>query len=92
MLRLTCPWCGPRDEPEFRCGGEGGILRPDPAAADHAAWGAYLHERTNPKGVVRERWLHRHGCGRWFMVARDTATHEVLAAWRITDPAPELPR
>lgn len=83
MLRLTCPWCGPRDEPEFRNGGEAGITRPDPATADHAAWGDYLHARTNPKGVVRERWLHRHGCGRWFMVARDTATHEALATWRI---------
>jgi sarcosine oxidase subunit delta len=88
MLRLTCPWCGPRDEPEFRCGGEGGITRPDPVTASDAEWGDYLHARRNPRGVLHERWLHRHGCGRWFMVARDTATHEVLAAWRIGEAPP----
>lgn len=91
MLRLACPWCGPRDEVEFRCGGEAGIVRPDPATADDATWGAYLHLRTNPKGTVHERWLHRYGCGRWFMVARDTGTHVVEAVWRIGDPPPEGP-
>ncbi len=25
MLLIACPWCGPRDETEFNCGGEGHI-------------------------------------------------------------------
>ena len=32
MLIITCPFCGPRDEVEFACGGEAHIARP---LADH---------------------------------------------------------
>ena len=28
MLLIPCPWCGPRDESEFGCGGEAHIARP----------------------------------------------------------------
>ncbi|HEX9342090.1 MAG TPA: sarcosine oxidase subunit delta, partial [Actinomycetota bacterium] len=28
MLLLPCPWCGPRDEAEFRYGGQAGIAYP----------------------------------------------------------------
>jgi len=28
MLQLPCPYCGPRDELEFSCGGEAHISRP----------------------------------------------------------------
>ena len=28
MLLIPCPWCGERDETEFRCGGEAHIARP----------------------------------------------------------------
>ena len=30
--------------------------------------------RTNPKGRHAERWLHIHGCQRWFNAVRDTVT------------------
>ena len=30
MLIITCPFCGPRDEVEFACGGEAHITRPLP--------------------------------------------------------------
>jgi sarcosine oxidase subunit delta len=33
--------------------------------------------RNNPKGFVRERWLHALGCRQWFIVIRNTATHEI---------------
>ena len=37
MLLIPCPWCGPRDETEFRYGGQAGIVTPpDPDAID--AW------------------------------------------------------
>jgi hypothetical protein len=28
MLMIECPWCGPRAESEFSCGGEADIARP----------------------------------------------------------------
>ena len=73
MLLIPCPWCGERDETEFRCGGEAHIARPEqPAALSDDQWADYLFMRSNPKGVHFERWRHVHGCGRWFNVARDT--------------------
>lgn len=91
MLLIDCPWCGPRAESEFRCGGESHIARPpEPAEIDHAAWGDYLFYRDNPKGVGFERWYHRFGCRTWFNVARDTVSHRILAIYAMTDPKPEL--
>ena len=92
MLLIPCPWCGLRDEPEFRCGGESHIIRPDPDAADDAAWSGYLFDRDNVKGASFERWHHRHGCGRWFNIVRDNVTHDILAVYRMTDPKPEIDR
>ena len=92
MLLIRCPWCGPRDEVEFACGGEAHIVRPmDPAAADDAAWGGYLFMRDNPKGWLRERWVHSHGCRRWFNAIRHTVTHEIAATYRTDEPLPKLP-
>ena len=78
MLRIECPFCGVRDEPEFTCGGELEVTRP-PAAAGDPAWGEYLFYRGNPKGELAERWCHSFGCGQWFSVVRNTATHEIVA-------------
>ena len=89
MLRLHCPWCGPRDELEFQWGGQAHIARPTDAS--DAQWAAYLHLRDNPKGAHRERWLHVHGCRQWFNVIRDTYTHQILAVYRMDEPAPALP-
>src|SRR5262249_10524392 len=89
LLLLDCPWCGQRDEREFRCAGESHIARPGPAASvGDEAWARYLFARANPKGIHRERWLHVWGCGRWFNVARDTVSHRVVAVYRMTDPPP----
>lgn len=90
MLLITCPWCGPREELEFRCGGESHISRPGPAdAVTDAAWGDYLFTRKNPKGVHHERWVHTVGCRRWFNVARNTATHAIDAVYPMTEAAPQ---
>lgn len=88
MLLIPCPFCGPRAEIEFRCGGEAHIRRPDPASADDAAWEAYLFVRKNPKGLHLERWWHVHGCRRWFHVARDTVGDRILAVYGIGEPPP----
>ncbi len=74
MLLIACPWCGPRDEPEFACAGE---LSARPAQADDAGWADYLFFRDNVRGPRRELWRHAGGCGQWFTVQRDTVTHEI---------------
>jgi sarcosine oxidase subunit delta len=89
MLLIPCPWCGPRDEVEFRYGGEAHIARPEhPEELDDAAWADYLHMRANPKGALAERWVHITGCGRWFNLLRDTLSHRILAAYRIGEKPP----
>jgi sarcosine oxidase, subunit delta len=78
MLRIECPYCGVRDQTEFRFGGELNVrrpVRPDQAGDDE--WANYLFYRDNLKGVHAERWLHSYGCRRWFTVLRDTVTHEM---------------
>lgn len=77
MLRIHCPYCGVRDEPEFTFGGPADVRRPAFEVSD-SEWAAYLFNKVNPKGIHHERWLHTFGCGRWFSMARHTVTHEIL--------------
>ena len=83
MLLIDCPWCGKRDEMEFRCGGERADPRPafqengDGDAARDLAWTRYLNDRANVRGLHQERWLHAFGCRQWFVVTRNTATHAI---------------
>ncbi len=89
MLLIPCPWCGPRDETEFTCGGEAHSKRPaDPDALSDAEWADYLFMRTNPRGWYREQWVHSHGCRRWFNVERHTVTYAIRSADRMDGPAP----
>ena len=82
MLLIPCPYCGPRAEAEFSYGGEAHIARPlEPDALSDAEWADYLFMKTNTKGVFLERWVHSHGCRRWFNVARDTVSYEILAVY-----------
>ena len=89
MLRISCPYCGTRDEVEFHCGGDAHIERPEPDVSD-AEWADYLFNRENPRGVHFERWCHVFGCGQWFNVARDTLTHQIFAVYRMGEAAPEV--
>ncbi len=89
MLRIPCPYCGTRDESEFRFGGESHVERPGPEVSD-AEWADYLFNRENPKGLHYERWCHTYGCSQWFNVVRDTVTHEILTIYRMGEPAPDL--
>jgi sarcosine oxidase subunit delta len=79
MLMIECPWCGPRAESEFSCGGEADIARPlETEKLTDKEWGDYLFMRKNPRGVHREQWLHTQGCRRWFMATRDTVSYQFL--------------
>ncbi len=92
MLLIPCPYCGmERPELEFRNGGEAHVARPpDPSAVSDAEWAAYLSFRSNPKGVIAERWRHVSGCGRFFNVLRDTVSDKFLAAYRAGEPRPPI--
>ena len=91
MLLLTCPHCGvAAEETEFAAGGEAHLKRQGPGS-DDADFAAYLFDRRNPRGVHFERWRHAYGCGKWFHVARDTATLEVFGAYPAQTSAPPEP-
>jgi sarcosine oxidase subunit delta len=89
MLQIPCPYCGSRAEIEFRNGGQAHLARPaDPASLDDEAWSAFLHVRANPRGRHAERWLHVHGCGRWFNAVRDTVSDRILTTYRAGEAPP----
>ncbi len=92
MLLLTCPCCGvDGEETEFVAGGEAHLTRVGPGSDDDA-FRAYLFERRNPRGVHFERWRHAYGCGKWFHIARDTATLEIFGSYsaQTTRPPEEI--
>jgi len=89
MLLIPCPWCGDRDETEFKYGGEAHIARPlDPASLSDEEWADYLFMRKNTRGRYLERWVHAAGCRRWFNVVRDTATNRIEASYRMGEDPP----
>ena len=91
MLQICCPWCGPRDESEFACGGEAHIKRPEsPDALSDAEWADYLFMRKNPRGLHREQWNHAAGCRRWFNAIRDTATYRFDRVYRLDEQRPTI--
>jgi sarcosine oxidase subunit delta len=89
VFRISCPYCGVRDEPEFVFGGPSHVSRPS-LEVDDAVWADYLFIRDNPVGVHYERWLHAYGCGQWFNMARNTLTHAILEIYPMGAPAPDL--
>ena len=40
--------------------------------------------------MFHERWVHSHGCRKWFNCVRDTSTDEILETYKIADPKPDL--
>ncbi len=76
MLRIPCPFCGVRDESEFRYRGDASRSRPHPEA-EPDAFCAYVYERDNPRDWHSEWWLHVAGCRRLLKVVRHTLTHEI---------------
>ncbi|GMQ90529.1 MAG: sarcosine oxidase subunit delta [Gammaproteobacteria bacterium] len=90
MLQIKCPWCGERDEHEFSYGGEAHITRPkNPDKLSDEQWADYLFMQQNTMGLFLERWVHAHGCRRWFNVRRDTVTHEITAVYKMGARPPE---
>lgn len=88
MLLITCPYCGPRPEIEFRHAGEAHLKRPAPTVGDEA-WADFVYMRANPKGMHAERWRHMHGCGRFFNSIRNTVTDRIVATYEAGEPRPD---
>lgn len=92
MLLIDCPFCGGRAQTEFAYYGEAHIARPEkPEALSDAEWADYVFLRTNPKGIHFERWMHIHGCRRFFNMMRDTVSGEIHATYQIGDNKPDIP-
>ena len=82
MLLVNCPYCGPRPELEFHCGGQAHIERPpQPSALTDEQWAKFLFYRDNQKGAHAERWRHLHGCGQWFNALRNTVTDTFVCTY-----------
>jgi len=91
MLLIPCPYCGPRSEEEFSYGNEAHIARPkEPDKLSDADWADFVFNRSNTKGVFLERWMHAQGCRRWFNVARDTVSYDILAVYEMGAAPPKL--
>ena len=91
MLIIKCPHCGEREQEEFTCGGEAHIERPkNPPELSDDQWADYLFIRQNKKGIQFERWNHAFGCRKWFNVARNTATDEIIKIYNIWEKAPNV--
>ena len=89
MLLIPCPWCGPRDEIEFRYGGEAHIARPaDPDALDERPGPTTCSCAPTRRGSSPSAGSTQHGCRRWFNLLRDTVSHRILPAYRIGDEPP----
>ena len=78
MLRIPCPWCGERDEIEFRYRGDAHSHRPA-ADAPGEEFFNYTYVRANPRGWHLEWWLHVGGCRKLLKVLRHTLSHDI--AW-----------
>jgi methylglutamate dehydrogenase subunit B len=87
MLQIACPWCGVRDESEFRYRGDASKSRPS-ADAGLKAFNAYVYERDNPRGWHLEWWLHVGGCRKLLTVLRHTLTHEIRWVGGASDRPP----
>ncbi|MBS0364838.1 MAG: sarcosine oxidase subunit delta [Proteobacteria bacterium] len=87
MLRIPCPWCGPRDESEFRYRGDASVVRPAAQAAT-ADFIDYVYQRDNPRGWHCEWWLHTGGCRQLLRVERHTLTDEIRTVTAARDLTP----
>ncbi len=90
MMVINCPFCGPRNEPEYTYGGQAHVAYPEsPDQLTDDEWGQYLFYRDNPRGTHAERWRHSAGCRKWFNVIRTTHTYVISAVYPISEMRPD---
>jgi heterotetrameric sarcosine oxidase delta subunit len=86
---LDCPNCGPREVSDFGFAGE--LTERPRSRPSFRELNRYVYFRANRAGLQREWWVHRSGCGQWFIAERDTRSNEVRWTARPED-VPEAPR
>lgn len=88
MLLIRCPYCEEeRPELEFRNAGEAHIARSsDIASISDEDFEKFFFIRSNPKGIIYERWRHVHGCARFFNAVRDTVSDKFLTTYKAGEP------
>ena len=91
MLLIHCPYCEEeRAELEFRNAGEAHIVRPSNIADESDGdFEKFFFIRSNPKGIVYERWRHVHGCARFFNAVRDTVTDKFIMTYKTGEARPK---
>jgi sarcosine oxidase subunit delta len=92
MLLIRCPYCEEeRPELEFRNVGEAHIARSGSMSAESDEdFEKFFFIRSNPKGLIFERWRHIHGCARFFNAARDTVTDKFVMTYKAGEPRPDI--
>ena len=92
MLLIHCPYCDEdRPELEFRNAGEAHIARPENIAEiSDEDFEGFFFIRSNPKGIIYERWRHIHGCGRFFNAVRDTVTDKFVTTYKAGEKKPAI--
>ena len=91
-MQLPCPWCGRRDEAEFRWGGAADVVRTGPPeAVSEDEWADYLFRHDQVAGWQAERWYHVYGCRQWFQLWRHSVTHALGPAAPVTAPLSPKP-
>lgn len=90
MQNIPCPFCGLRNEVEFKYAGPSNHTRPTPAEeVSDEAWAEYLFMRDNKMGYTVERWAHVHGCSQYFNLVRHTVSHDILGSYKMGENMPE---
>ena len=89
MFLIHCPYCDEhREEEEFHASGQAHLARPaNPDDCTDTEWGEFLYFRKNPRGVHLELWQHSAGCRKFFNVARNTVTYEILETYKVGETA-----
>jgi len=92
MLLIHCPYCDEeRPELEFRNAGEAHIARPENIAEiSDEEFEGFFFIRSNPKGIIYERWRHIHGCARFFNAVRDSVTDKFLMTYKAGEKKPNV--
>jgi sarcosine oxidase subunit delta len=92
MLLIHCPYCDEdRPELEFRNAGEAHIARPENIAEiSDEEFEGFFFIRSNPKGIIYERWRHIHGCARFFNAVRDSVSDKFLMTYKAGEKRPTI--
>ena len=86
MLEIKCPYCGKRSQNEFAYGGDATVKRPEwNKEVSDEEWDTFVYYRKNPRGNHLDLWHHISGCRQWFKAKRNTATHEIIDTFELSD-------